>query len=219
MKDDEAAGLLLDRLDGVPRADPRPLRFIAGRRKESWKKNCVALGLASGFIEPLESTSIHLVQTALARLFLLLPGHGFDPAAIAKFNELAKIEMEEIRDFLILHYKATERNDTPFWRHCQSIPLTDSLKQRWDLYEANGHIVVGPAELFKESSWFAVFNGQGVRPRSYHPFADFPSDQELQRRFDLIRGDVMKRVQSFPSHDAYIRDHCAAAMPVESMPK
>jgi tryptophan halogenase len=218
LSDDEAATNLLARLDAAPRAEPRPLRFIAGRRKEVWKKNCIALGLASGFLEPLESTSIHLIQTALARLLLLFPGQGFDPAVISKYNEFARIEMEEIRDFLLLHYKATERTDTPFWQHCQAIPLTESLKQRWEMFEGNAHIVVGPTELFKESSWFAVFTGQGVRPSAYHPFADLPNDQELQRRLDLIRADVEKRVQSFPSHDAYIREQCAAPSTAQGVP-
>ena len=218
LSDDEAAKLLLSRLDATPRADPRPLRFITGRRKEVWKKNCVALGLASGFLEPLESTSIHLIQTAIARLMSLFPGQHFDPAAIAKYNALAQVEMEEIRDFLLLHYKATERTDTPFWRHCQAIKLTDSLEQRWEMYRQNAHLVVAPHELFKDSSWFAVFTGQGVSPKAYHPFADLPSDAELKRRLELIRGDVEKRMQSFPTHDAYIREQCAAPSAAQGAP-
>jgi tryptophan halogenase len=210
MNDEEAARLLLSRLDGAPRAEPRQLRFIAGHRKEPWKKNCVSLGLASGFLEPLESTSIHLIQSALARLLLSFPGREFDPLVIKKYNELARIELEEIRDFLLLHYKATERTDTPFWRHCQSIPLTESLKERWGMYETSAQIVTGASDLFKEASWFAVFTGQGVLPKAYHPFADIPSDEELERRLNLIRRDVEKRVASFPTHDAYIREHCAA---------
>ena len=205
LSDDEAARLLLGRLDGTPRADPRPIRFTAGRRREVWKKNCVALGLASGFLEPLESTSIHLIQSALARLLFLFPARGYDPATLAKYNALAGAEMEEIRDFLLLHYKATERTDTPFWRHCQAIRLTQSLEQRWAMYRENGHIVTAPGDLFKESSWFAVFTGQGVKPAAYHPFADLLNSAELNRRFDLIRGDVTKRVQSFPTHDDYLR--------------
>jgi tryptophan 7-halogenase len=205
LSEDEAARLLLGRLDGAPRAEPRPLKFTAGRRKQVWSKNCVALGLASGFLEPLESTSIHLIQSALARLLFLFPGRGFDPATIARYNALAAAEMEEIRDFLLLHYKATERDDTPFWQHCRAIQLTPSLEQRWALFRENGHIVTAPGDLFKESSWFAVFTGQGVKPVAYHPFADLPSAAELQRRLDLIRGDVVKRVQSFPTHDDYLR--------------
>jgi len=210
LSDDEAASLLLSRLDGTPRGEPRPLRFVTGMRRESWKKNCVAFGLASGFLEPLESTSIHLIQSAIGRLLLLLPGHGFDPKAIAKYNEMTRREMEIVRDFLILHYKATERSDTPFWRHCQSIPLPSSLADRWDLYRQSGHMVIGPEELFKEASWFAVFTGQGVQPLAYHPLAEVPSAEELQRRFDLIRGDVVKRVQSFVPHDDYLRAFCGA---------
>jgi tryptophan halogenase len=210
LSDDEASRLLLSRLDGTPRADPRPLRFVTGRRKVAWKKNCVALGLASGFLEPLESTSIHLIQGVLARLLLMFPGNGFDPATIDKFNMMSRVELEEIRDFLVLHYKATERNDTPFWRHCQSIPLPDSLKLRWDMYRETANIVTASGELFRESSWFAVFAGQGIAPRAYHPFADIPSDAELVRRLELISGDVRKRVDALPMHDDFIREHCAA---------
>ena len=216
LSDDEAASLLLSRLDGAPRAEPRPLRFVTGMRKESWKKNCVAMGLASGFLEPLESTSIHLIQSAIGRLLLLLPGDRFDPQAIAKYNAMARREMEHIRDFLVLHYKATERSDTPFWRHCQAITLPASLKERWELYRESAHLVLDPDELFKEASWFAVFTGQGVLPDTYHPLAHIPDEQELRRRFDLMRTDVVNRVQSFPMHDEYIRMHCAAAPPAGS---
>jgi tryptophan 7-halogenase len=210
LKEDQAAALLLSRLDGPPRADPRPLRFVAGRRKECWKKNCVALGLASGFLEPLESTSIHLIQTALAKLMFLFPGDRFDQSTIDKFNGMVRSEYEEIRDFLVLHYKATERDDTPFWRHCQAIKSPDSLRQRWEMYRENGNIVTSLGDLFKESSWFAVFTGQGVNPVRYHPLADIPSNEELERRMQLISGDVAKRVKGFPTHDEYIRVYCQA---------
>jgi tryptophan halogenase len=208
--EDEAASQLLSRLDGAPRADPKPLRFITGRRKEVWKKNCVALGLAGGFLEPLESTSIHLIQAVIGRLLFVFPGSTFDPPTIDKFNAQLRFELEGIRDFLVLHYKATERNDTEFWRHCQSIPLPDTLKARWDMFTQTGNIVVTPGELFSEPSLFAVFNGQGVSPKAYHPFADIPPDAELARRFDLIRGDVRKRVNAMPTHDDFIRQYCAA---------
>ena len=210
MSDDEAASRLLSRLDGAALAAPRPLRFVTGRRKEVWKKNCVAVGLASGFLEPLESTSIHLIQSMVARLLFMLPSGNFDPATIDKFNTLARLELEDIRDFLLLHYTATMRDDTPFWRHCRAIAKPDSLQQRWEMYERSGNIIVGANDLFKEASWFALFHGQGLRPVAYHPFADIPSDAELARRFELMSGDVQKRVQTFPLHDEYIRRHCAA---------
>jgi tryptophan halogenase len=210
LSDDEASSLLLSRLDGAARATPRPLRFIAGRRKEAWKKNCVALGLASGFLEPLESTSIHLIQSSLARLLFLFPGAGFNQVTIDKFNAMVRGEYEEIRDFLVLHYTATERDDTPFWRHCQAIRKPDSLLQRWEMYQRNAQIVSPPGDLFRESSWFAVYTGQGVLPQAHHPFADIPPADEIERRMQIISGDVQKRVESFPTHDEYIRQHCAA---------
>jgi tryptophan halogenase len=219
ISDDEAASKLLSRLDGAPQAAPRALRFVAGRRKQVWVKNCVAVGLASGFLEPLESTSIHLIQSMVARLVFMLPGaSGVEQATVDKFNALARYELEEIRDLLLLHYTATVRDDTPFWRHCRAISKPDSLQQRWDMYERAGNIIVVPADLFKEASWFAIYTGQGVHPKAYHPFADIPSDEELMRRFTLMAGDVQKRVHSFPSHDEYIRMHCAAP-PMPKMSK
>jgi len=212
--DDEAAQRLLSRLDGPALGAPRPLRFVAGRRKQVWVKNVVAVGLASGFLEPLESTSIHLIQSMMARLLFMFPGDGFDQATIDKFNALACIELEEIRDLLVLHYTATERDDTPFWQHCRALPKSDSLKQRWEMYERNGNIIIEAGLLFKEPSWFAILHGQGLRPRAYHPFADIPSGEELARRFRLISGDVQKRVATFPLHDDYIRAHCAAPAPM-----
>ncbi|MEO8019171.1 MAG: tryptophan halogenase family protein [Pseudomonadota bacterium] len=208
--DDEAAGLLLTRLDATALATPRPLRFVTGRRKEVWKKNCVALGLASGFLEPLESTSIHLVLASIARLLFMFPGDGFDAATIDKFNAMARAETEEIRDFLVMHYTATERDDTPFWRHCRAIRRPDTLKQRLEMFERNANIVVSVGELFREPSWLAVMLGQGLQPKAYHPIADIIPDAELARRLELMSGDVQKRVQTYPSHDDFIRAHCAA---------
>jgi tryptophan halogenase len=217
LSEDEAASLLSSRLDAEALATPRPLRFVTGRRKESWKKNCVALGLASGFLEPLESTSIHLIQTAIARMLFLFPSDNFDQASIDKYNAIAKAEYEDVRDFLVLHYTATERDDTPFWRHCRNIRKPDSLVQKLQMYETNGTVLTLPGELFQDSSWFAVLEGQGVKARQHHPFADIPSDEELERRFDLISGDVRKLVQGFPTHDEFIRTTCAAP-PIDVKP-
>ncbi|HEY6125042.1 MAG TPA: tryptophan 7-halogenase, partial [Steroidobacteraceae bacterium] len=142
---------------------------------------------------------------------------GFDERTIAKFNDLTRIETEEIRDFLVLHYKATERDDTPFWRHCQAIRAPDSLRNRWEMYQRSGNLVIVPGDLFKESSWFAVYTGQGVIPQTQHPFADIPDAAEVARRLEIIAGDVRKRADTFPSHDEYIRRHCAAP-PLPAMP-
>jgi tryptophan halogenase len=210
LSDDEAASLLLSRLDGAALADPRPLRFVAGRRKAVWKKNVIAIGLASGFLEPLESTSIHLIQSMISRFLFFFPGHCFDQASMDKFNQIAREELEEIRDFLVLHYTATQRDDTPFWRHCRAIRKPESLQQRWDMYEQAGNIIIEAGMLFREPSWFAVYDGQGLRPKAYHPFADIPSDEELASRFAQISAAVQKRVATFPLHDEYLRQNCAA---------
>jgi len=209
--DDEAASLLLSRLDGAPQASPRPLRFLAGRRKEVWKKNVVAIGLSSGFLEPLESTSIHLIQSMIARLLFMFPGDGFDQSTIDRFNAIAADELVEIRDVLVLHYMATERDDTPFWRHCRAMTKPDTLRQRWEMYERSGNIIIEAGKLFKEHSWFAIYQGQGLKARAYHPFADIPDAAELARRFALMSGDIRKRVATFPMHDDYLRTHCASA--------
>ena len=207
--DDAAANLLLTRLDGAALADPRPLRFVAGRRKELWKKNVVAIGLSGGFLEPLESTSIHLVQAAITRLLFLFPREGVNQAVIDKFNAVSHAELEQIRDILVLHYTATERDDTPFWRHCQAIDRPDSLRRRMEMYQSGGAIYIDSGELFRDPSWFAIFEGQGLRPRAWHPFADKPPDAELQRRLALLSSDVLKRVQTFPSHDDFVSAYCA----------
>jgi tryptophan halogenase len=214
LDDDQAASLLLSRLDGAALAEPRPLRFVAGRRKQIWSKNVIAIGLSSGFLEPLESTSIHLIQQMIGRFLFFFPGHCFDQATIDKFNELGRAELEEIRDLLVFHYTATERDDTAFWRHCRAIPRADSLRQRCEMYEQNGHIFIDSGMLFREASWFAVLNGQGLRPKTWHPFANIPSDAELARRFGLMSDAVAKRVSTLPAHDDWLRAHCAApAMP------
>jgi tryptophan halogenase len=205
LSDDEAANQLLERLDGAALGSPRPLRFVTGRRKEIWKKNCVAIGLSSGFLEPLESTSIHLILVTITRLLFLFPGNTFDAATIDRFNAFSRAELEEIRDLLVLHYTATEREDMPFWRHCRAIRRPDTLAQRISMFERNGNIVLTPSELFREPSWFAVMNGQGIQPRSYHPFADIPPDAELTRRFGILTSDIRKRVDSLPTHDEYLQ--------------
>jgi tryptophan 7-halogenase len=209
--DDEAARLLVDRLDGEPLAEPRPLRFLAGRRREIWKKNVVAIGLSSGFLEPLESTSIHLIQSAIARLLSLFPREGFEQVVVDKFNTLAYAELEQIRDILVLHYTATARDDTPFWRHCRAIERPESLLRRCELYQRTGAIHSDAGDIFKVPSWFSILEGQGLPAQAWHPFADIPSDTELARRFDLLSSEVLKCVRTFPLHDDYIRAHCAAA--------
>jgi tryptophan halogenase len=208
--DDAAADTLLANLDGNALADPRPLRFTAGRRKKSWSKNVVALGLAGGFMEPLESTSIHLVQTGAMRLLSLLPIGGYDPAAEAEYNRLTEIEYEQIRDFIILHYKATERDDAELWRYCRDMAVPDSLAHKIELFQNRAKIARFDEQLFAEPSWLAVFLGQGILPRDYDRLADVPAYDDVVRAVRGIGQTNAGIVARLPTHDAFIAAACRA---------
>jgi len=211
--DDEARETLLANLEGKPLADPRPLRFTTGRRKQAWHKNVVSLGLASGFMEPLESTSIHMVQTALFRLLSLLPAKAHDPAAVAEYNRLTHIEYAQIRDFLILHYKATERSDTPFWDYCRTMAIPDELQHKIELFRSRGRIARYDDQLFVEASWVAVFMGQGVIPESFDPLAGVQDLEMIRKRLAQMRRDISEAVTALPSHQDFIDRYCKAAAP------
>jgi tryptophan halogenase len=211
MEDDEAERILLSNLDGEQLAEPNRLRFVTGKRKQIWNRNCVAIGLAGGFLEPLESTSIHLIQSAIIRLVRLLPDAGFDPATIAEFNRQSDFEYERIRDFIILHYKATERDDTPFWRYCRDMEIPDTLQRKIDLFRANGRIFREDEELFAEESWIQVFLGQGVIPRAWDPLVEIKSGSELLTFLAGVEEVIRKCVAVMPSHAAYIARTCPAA--------
>lgn len=210
IKDDEAADILLANLDGKALADPRPLRFTAGRRKKAWVKNCVALGLAAGFMEPLESTSIHLVQTGVFRLLALMPVDDHDQASADEFNRLTQDEWEQIRDFLILHYNATERTDTPFWDYCRNMQIPDSLAHKIELFRNRGRVARYDGQLFQESSWVAVFLGQGVWPKAYDPLADVPPLDQVRKMLGEIRGFTSQVVSGMPLHERFIEANCKA---------
>ena len=210
ISDDQAAATLLANLDGQPLADPRPIRFTTGRRKTFWAHNVVALGLAAGFMEPLESTSIHLVQSAVERLVRFLPGAVIDPADVAAFNAQTGFEWERVRDFLILHYHVNHR-DEPFWRQCAAMAVPDSLREKIELFAANGRIVRFNEELFSEAGWLQVMVGQGLIPRGYHPLADDPAPAELNELLTLWHQAADKLVGTMPDHAAFIARYCAAA--------
>ncbi|HEU4959183.1 MAG TPA: tryptophan halogenase family protein [Sphingomonas sp.] len=193
VSDDEAAATLMANLDGAALGEPRPLRFLAGHRKRPWVKNVVALGLASGFLEPLESTSIHLVQSGIARLMTLFPTRGFDEMETARFNERTIQEHVDIRDFLVLHYKATERADRAFWDTCRNIDPPEGLAYKLAMFRRNGRIFREHDEIFTETSWLSVMLGQGVEPNGYHPAADVLSDAETLTRLKHVR-DVIASV-------------------------
>ena len=211
ISDDEAAATLLANLDGAPLADPKPLRFKAGHRRKAWVKNVVALGLAAGFLEPLESTSIHLVQSGIARLMTLFPTRRFDPIEIERFNALTAQEYVDIRDFLVLHYKATERSDSPFWDYCRTLKPPEGLAYKLDMFRRNGRIFREHEELFTETSWLAVMVGQGIEAGGYHPAADNLADEETLKRLAHVREVVAATAKLLPTQAEFLAHHGSAS--------
>ena len=218
--DDDAAGKRLGAtLEGRALAQPRFLRFTAGHRRKLWDKNVVAIGLAGGFIEPLESTSIHLVQTGVSRLLRMFPDKSFNAALIEEFNHTSVLEYEQLRDFIILHYKVTRRDDTAFWRRCRDMDIPDSLKHKLELFRDRGRIFRLQDDLFTETSWLAVMLGQGVLPVGYDPVVDSLPVPEMHRALIDLEAAVLRTAQSLPDHAAYIQANCRAhAAPSQSAP-
>jgi tryptophan halogenase len=197
---DEAANADLSaRLEGAATTTARILRFKAGRRKKAWTGNCLALGLAAGFLEPLESTSIHFVQSGLARLFALFPDGDLDPALSAEYNRLTALEYERVRDFLILHYAATRRTDSPFWQHMGGMPLPDSLVYKRDMFLNTGRIVVLSEETFQPASWLAIYAGLELWPKRHEPNIDLLPFEGLVRQFEGMRGEIRRAVETLPA--------------------
>ncbi|WP_373989547.1 tryptophan halogenase family protein [Duganella sp. BuS-21] len=210
MSDDEAASILMANLDGRALAEPKQLRFTAGKRKQVWNKNVVAVGLSSGFLEPLESTSIHMIQSTIARLITFFPDQGFSAPDIAEFNRQCDFEVERIRDFIILHYHATERNDTPFWDYVRTMEIPDTLRAKMDLWRSRGRIVRVDNELFAEVGWLQVLHGQRVPVAGHHPMADLMDEQEITEYLGDIASVIGKCVDQMPTHEAFIKANCAA---------
>jgi tryptophan halogenase len=210
ISDDEAAATLLRNLEGRALGDPRPLRFTTGMRKKFWNKNVVAIGLASGFMEPLESTSIFLVQSGITRLLQLFPQRDFSPLLIDRYNAQAAFEFERIRDFLILHYKATRRNDTPFWDDCREMSIPEPLADNIALFSNSGRFFREREEMFSTVSWVQVMIGQGIMPTGYHPLVDQMDDTTLEGFMRSVREVVAGCVDVMPMHAAFIARHCAA---------
>jgi tryptophan 7-halogenase len=214
LSEEDALGTFFGKLPGDPIADPRLIRFTTGRRKAFWHKNCVAIGLASGFLEPLESTSIMLIQNGIARLQYLFPDTGFDQADIDAYNRAMTREYEEIRDFLILHYHAGQRDDSEFWRYCTSMSVPDSLQHRLELFRSRGRIPEERGEQFRLHSWLAVMWGQGVRPRSPDPLTLSLDGDSLSRWLGDTRDVIAKCCDIMPTHEDFILSNCAAPIQI-----
>ena len=210
MSDDEATAIFLQSLDGEPLGDPRPIRFTSGVRRQIWSRNCVAIGLSAGFLEPLESTAIHLIQSGISRLLSLFPDRGFDRAVIDEYNRNTRKEYEQVRDFLVLHYRTTERRDTPFWRRCAALPAPEGLRHKLEIFNSTGQIFRDGEELFTEQSWLQVMVGQGILPRRHHPLADNLPQEKLDAFLGSIRSLIRSAVERMPSHERFIAEHCAA---------
>lgn len=208
--DEKAHDTLMDNLDTRPTAEPRMLRFRTGHRKKFWDRNVVALGLSAGFLEPLESTSIHLIQSGIGRLLQMFPDRNFNQVDIDRYNRITTFEFERIRDFLILHYHATERDDSEFWNHVRTMSIPDYLDDKIRLFRSYGRIFRENDELFNDTSWFAVMIGQGIRPEGYDPVADVQSPAETAERIAHIRSVLKTSVDYMPGHADFIAEHCAA---------
>ena len=208
LDDETARERLLGNIEGEATSEPRLLRFRAGVRPKQWIGNCLAVGLSGGFMEPLESTSIHLIQRAVMRLLRMLPMGEVSDRDIAEFNDQHMQDMLQIRDFLILHYKATERSDSPFWRYVRDMDVPDPLTHKIELFRETGRVFRRNEELFQENSWVQVMMGQGIMPRTHHPIAAKLTEDELARFLDGIRGGIAKSVASMPSHAEYVASYC-----------
>ncbi len=208
--DDEAVDRLLNNIEGKVLTDPRVIKFKTGQRRRHWHKNCVAMGLSSGFIEPLESTSIHLIQRSIIRLMQMFPYDGIRQPDVDEFNNQMNFEIENVRDFIVLHYHVTERTDTAFWRQCRSMEIPETLTHRIELFRQTGRVFKIPTELFGENSWIQVMLGQGVLPEQYHPIVNMMDDDELQKFLSGIHGAVEQLVNQLPEHQRFIDHYCKA---------
>ncbi|MBB5714405.1 tryptophan halogenase family protein [Sphingomonas aerophila] len=208
---DAALERLLANVEGPVLTEPNRIRFTTGVRRQQWHRNCVAIGLSGGFMEPLESTSIHLIQRSVLRLIRMLPLRQVSARDIAEFNDQQFQDMEQIRDFLILHYCVTDRRDSAFWRQVSSMSIPDSLAQKIELFRETGRVFRRNEELFAENSWIQVLMGQGITPAAWHPVAEKLRDDELDQFLRSIREQVARTVATMPDHGTYVARYCGAA--------
>jgi tryptophan halogenase len=209
MDEDSARQVLMDNLDGAPLKDPMLIRFTTGHRKAFWSHNCIALGLAGGFIEPLESTSISFIQNGIARWLDLYPQRGANPDLAAEYNRLTQQEYERTRDFIILHYHLNDRPE-PLWRDCAAMEIPDTLKAKIELFRRRGHISQREGDGFAPPSWTSIYDGLGVVSETYDPLVRRHDDADIAEMMQRRREAIARVVGQLPSHDAFIAQHCAA---------
>ncbi|WP_294061149.1 tryptophan halogenase family protein [Sphingomonas sp.] len=210
LSDEDAKAQFLRDIEGEPLFDPRLIRYRTGRRRKAWKRNCIAMGLSSGFIEPLESTSIHLFKIGVTRLISLFPFGGVTEAVAERYNAMSQGELEGIRDFIILHYHMNQRDDSPFWKSCRELEIPDSLAERIEAFRDGAQAWQDSIDLFRIDSWVQVLLGQRLEPRSFHQLARMMPAEELRGALDAIKADIAARVARMPSHEQFLRSYCAA---------
>ncbi len=208
MSKDDAVKHLHENIPSEKIGEPRFLHWVNGKRRKSWIKNCVAIGLSAGFLEPLESTGLQLIQASINRLLSLFPNKEFRQADIDAFNRFADTEIKQIRDFIILHYKVTNRTDSAFWNYCREMEIPDTLKEKIELYKANGRIFRDGYELFSDISWLSVLNGQGLKTNGYHAMADLMPSNELDSQLEKMKNVISECQKKTPTHRAYINKYC-----------
>ncbi|MCW8125854.1 tryptophan halogenase family protein [Microbulbifer halophilus] len=211
LSDEEAIERLLSNIEGEAITEPRVIRYQTGRRRRVWNRNCIALGLASGFVEPLESTSIHLIVTGITRLLQLFPIDGICPSLVDEYNQQTRDELEKVRDFIILHYHMTERGDSEFWKYCKNMQIPESLAHRINLFRERAHAYQDGGELFRVDSWVQVMLGQGLKPEGHHPLPCLMSEAEMRQLQDKLRSDVDRIVSGLPTHQEFIDHYCRSS--------
>jgi tryptophan halogenase len=217
ISDDEAEQILLSNLEGELLGDPRRLSFTTGRRKLAWNRNVVTLGLSGGFVEPLESTSIHLIQAGISRLITLFPDLRFNPIERDTYNRQMQSVFEWVRDFVILHYKAMQRDDSEFWKRCGAMDIPDTLQERIEHFRNKGRVSADSVELFTTPSWVAVMLGQGIMPEGYDPPVDGLDEQKVAHALEQIRNAINEMADRLPTHGEFVAQCVAAAAnPMES---
>jgi tryptophan halogenase len=210
LSDDEAHKMLADSVEGAMLTEPRVIRFRTGRRRKAWNKNCIAFGLSSGFVEPLESTSIHLIMIGVTRLMQLFPFGGVNEALAKRFNDLSEHELEGIRDFIVLHYHLDERDDSEFWRRCREMDIPDSLAHRIALFRDSAQAYQASDDLFRVDSWVQVMLGQRLEPKGHHEMGRLMSSEQLRGALDALKGNIASAVARLPEHQQFLDSYCSA---------